>query len=251
MLDEEDEPLKSKDAHDNNSYVLGRMSQHNVVIACLPAGVYGNNAAATVAKDMLRTFTGLRFGLLVGIGGGIPNPQDGRDIHLGDIVVSQPDKPFGGVVQYDLGKNLGQGRFERKASLNRPPTLLLTALSSLQSKSGLQDSQVPKYLMEMDQKYPFLKDEGYTSPGVNMDHLHCSQCDPSQWWWSLWLLLLWICPLLRCKVCENCHVPRPSRNNENPVAHYGTIASGNQVVKGNLALAGRHSRLAVQLMKVT
>jgi hypothetical protein len=74
MLDEEDEPLQSKDAHDNNSYVLGRMSQHNVVIARLPAGVYGNNAAATVAKDMLRTFTGLCFGLLVGIGGGIPNP---------------------------------------------------------------------------------------------------------------------------------------------------------------------------------
>jgi hypothetical protein len=55
ILDEEDESLKSKDAHDNNSYLLGRMCQHNVVITCLPAGVYGVNAAATVAKDMLRT----------------------------------------------------------------------------------------------------------------------------------------------------------------------------------------------------
>jgi len=73
MLDEEDDPLKSKDAHDHNSYVLGRMSEHNVVIACLPAGVYGTNAAAIVAKDMLRTFTGLRFGLLVGISGRVPN----------------------------------------------------------------------------------------------------------------------------------------------------------------------------------
>ncbi|KIX01605.1 uncharacterized protein Z518_09331 [Rhinocladiella mackenziei CBS 650.93] len=231
MLDEEDEPIKSKDVHDNNSYVLGRMSQHNVVIACLPAGIYGTNAAATVAKDMLRTFTGLRFGLLVGIGGGIPNLQNGRDIRLGDVVVSQPDKTFGGVVQYDLGKNLGQGGFERKGSLNRPPTLLLTALSSLQSKSGIQNSPVLKYLAEMDQKYPSLKDEGYSSPGINMDHLHCSQCDPSHWWWFLWLLLLWFCPLLRCERCENGRVLRPSRNHENPVAHYGTIASGNQVVK--------------------
>jgi len=107
MLDEEDEPLKSKDAH-NNSYVLGRMSQHSMVIACLPAGVYGNNAAATVTKDMLRTFTGLRFGLLVGIGGGISNPHDGRDFRLGDIVVSQPDKTFGGMVQYDLARTLGK-----------------------------------------------------------------------------------------------------------------------------------------------
>lgn len=229
MLDSEHEPLKINDARDNNSYVLGRMSQHNVVIACLPAGIYGNNAATTVAKDMLRTFTGLRFGLMVGIGGGIPSPQNGRDIRLGDIVVSQPDGTFGGVVQYDLGKNFGQGRFKRTGSLNSPPLLLLTALASLQSKSGLQDSPVPQYLAEMNQKYPSLKDEGYTSPGVGMDHLHCSQCDPSQWWWFLWLLLSWLCPLLRCSLCENGIVPRPSRNNKGPVIHYGTIASGNQV----------------------
>lgn len=231
MLDVEDEPLKSKDAHDHNSYVLGRMNQHNVVIACLPAGVYGTNAAAIVAKDMLRTFTGLRFGLLVGIGGGIPNLQHGRDIRLGDIVVSQPDQTFGGVVQYDLGKNLGKGRFNRKGSLNSPPTLLLTALSSLQSKSGRRGSQVPEYLFDMNRKYPSLKDEGYTSPSINKDYLHCSQCDPSQWWWFLWLLLLWLCPLLRCKVCENGIVLRPSRKHQDPVVHYGIIASGNQVIK--------------------
>jgi len=119
------------------------MGQHNVVIACLPAGAYGTNAAATVAKDMLRTFICLRFGLLVGIRGGIPNLKDGRDIRLGDIVVSQPVDTFGGVVQYDLGKNLGEGRFERKGSLNSPPILLLTALASLQSKSGLRESPIP------------------------------------------------------------------------------------------------------------
>ena len=224
MLDEEDEPLQSKDAHDNNSYISGRMSQHDVVMACLPAGRYGTNAAATVAKDMLRTFTGLRFGLLVGTGGGIPNLQDDHDIRLGDIVVSQPDETFGGVVQYDLGRNLGQGTFRRKGSLNSPPTPLLTALSFLRSKSGRQGSQVPKYLTEMYQKYPSLKDEGYASLGINMDHLHCAQCDPSRWWRCLWLLLLWLCPLLRCKVCENGYLLRPSRSNGNPVAHYGTIA---------------------------
>lgn len=64
-----------------------------------------------------------------------------------------------------------------------------------------------------------------------MDHLHCSKCDPSRWWWVFWLLLLWLCPLLRCEMCENGEVLRPSRRHENPVVHYGTIASGNQVVK--------------------
>jgi nucleoside phosphorylase len=231
MLDEEDEPLKTKDAQDSNTYALGRMGQHNVVIACLPAGVYGTTAAASVAKDMLRTCSGLRFGLMVGIGGGIHNTQAGRDIRLGDIVVSQPDGTFGGVVQYDVGKNLGEGRFVRKGSLDRPPTLLLTALSSLQSKSGLRKSQIPKHLTEMNQKHTSLKDEGFTFPGVRMDYLHCSTCNPTRWWWRFWLLLLWLCPLLRCERCENGKVLRASRTHENPVAHYGTIASGNQVVK--------------------
>ena len=231
MLDEEDEPLKSQDAHDNNSYVLGRIGPHDVVVACLPAGVYGTVSAATVAKDMLRTFTGLRFGLLVGIGGGIPNPRNGRDVRLGDIVVSQPEDTFGGVVQYDLFKNLGKGKFKRKGSLNSPPPLLLAALASLRTKSDLQGSQVPKYLTEMNQKHPSLKDNGYASPGVSMDHLHCSKCDPSRWWWVFWLLILWLCPLLRCEMCENGEVLRSSRRHENPVVHYGTILSANQVVK--------------------
>src|SRR5271163_1143262 len=72
ILDEEHEKIESQDAFDHNNYVLGRVHTHNVVIACLPAQVYGNNAAAIVA-NMWRTFTGLRFGLMVGIGGGISN----------------------------------------------------------------------------------------------------------------------------------------------------------------------------------
>ena len=109
MLDERHQPITGQDKLDPNNYVLGRVHEHNVVIACFPAGVYGTNAAARVANDMLRTFTGLRFGLMVGIGGGIPNLPKGLDIRLGDVVISQPDKTFGGVVQYDLRKNLGEG----------------------------------------------------------------------------------------------------------------------------------------------
>lgn len=230
MLDDEDEPLRSKDADDHNSYILGRVGSHRVVIACLPAGAYGTNAAATVAKDMLRTFTGLRFGLLVGIGGGIPDPQNGRDIRLGDIVVSQPDNTFGGVIQYDLGKTLRDGEFRRTGSLNSPPTLLLTALSSLRSQTGLRESPVPKYLRGMTQAHPGLEDEGYTFPGFDKDRLYCTPCDPSQWWWILlwlWRIWLWLWPLSRCTLCEAGQIRRPLRKHQNPVVHYGTIASGN------------------------
>jgi hypothetical protein len=52
---------------------------------------------------------------MMGIGGGIPDSNKGVDIRLGDVVVSQPDGTYGGVVQYDLRKNLRDG-----------PELLLT-----------------------------------------------------------------------------------------------------------------------------
>ena len=40
-LDERHQPITDQDKLDPNNYVLGRVHEHNVVIACLPAGVYG------------------------------------------------------------------------------------------------------------------------------------------------------------------------------------------------------------------
>jgi hypothetical protein len=45
---------------------------------------------------MKASFNGIRFGLLVGIGGGVSNKE--VDIRLGDVVVSQLVQAFGGVV---------------------------------------------------------------------------------------------------------------------------------------------------------
>ena len=86
---------------DTNSYAWGRMGEHNIVIASLPAGVYGTTSAATTASSLLSSLPQIRIGLLVGIGGGIARPDEGMDIRLGDVVVSQPDTTNGGVVQYD------------------------------------------------------------------------------------------------------------------------------------------------------
>lgn len=57
------------------------------------------------------------------IGGGVPSTE--ADIRLGDVVVSQPHRVHGGVVQYDSGKTTLIG-FERTGSLNSPPHVLLT-----------------------------------------------------------------------------------------------------------------------------
>ena len=62
-------------ATDSNNYTLGRIGVHNVVIACLPAGIIGNTSAATVAAQVQSTLTSLRFGFTVGIGGGVPSTE--------------------------------------------------------------------------------------------------------------------------------------------------------------------------------
>jgi hypothetical protein len=44
---------------------------------------------------------------MVGIGGGVPSEK--ADVRLRDVVISQPDKQHGGVVQYDFGKTTPSG----------------------------------------------------------------------------------------------------------------------------------------------
>jgi hypothetical protein len=77
--------MTSQSASDNNDYTLGQIGEHNIVIAGLPLGRYGTINAAIVARDMIRTFPNIQFGLMVGIGGGAPS--EGHDIRLGDILV--------------------------------------------------------------------------------------------------------------------------------------------------------------------
>ena len=115
--------------NDQNTYILGNIGEHNVVIASLPSGSYGNTSATSVRMGLLSSFHTIRIGLMVGISGGVPSGY--ADIRLGDIVVSQPSDTSGGIVQYDLSKVLSGGQFTRTGMLNRPPKVLLTALATL------------------------------------------------------------------------------------------------------------------------
>ena len=117
-------------AGDDNSYSFGRIGQHNVVVACLPAGVTGKASAATVARDMMRSFP-IKAGFMVGIGGGVWS--DKAIVRLGDVVVSQPAGMHGGVVQWDFGKMEREGVFRRTGTLNKPPRPLLNAVQGLKA----------------------------------------------------------------------------------------------------------------------
>jgi hypothetical protein len=93
---------------------------------------------------LLSSFHSIRFGLMVGIGGGVPSSH--ADIRLGDIVVSQPAETSGGVIQYDLGKALSGGQFQRTGMLNRPPKILLTALATLQAHHLTENSRILEFI---------------------------------------------------------------------------------------------------------
>lgn len=130
FLDEEHGSLESQPPTDSNNYRFGKIAGHNVVIAILPLGIYGKASAASVASHMVRTFPNVRIGLMVGIGGGAPSSKN--DIRLGDVVVGVPTDREGGVLPYDLGKEIqGVVEFQITGTLNQPPQFLLTAVNNL------------------------------------------------------------------------------------------------------------------------
>lgn len=163
MLDEEYEMLDSEQQNfgDENSYSLGRIGKHNIAIACLPE--YGTNPAASVAKDMIRTFPSIRIGLMVGIGAGIPSTED--DIRLGDVVVSKPDAKCGGVVQWDRGKTVDGRLFEHSGLLNKPPPVLLTARARLEAHHIRKGNRITQTLESVLAKEPHLRTEGFEHQG--------------------------------------------------------------------------------------
>ncbi|KAJ6258209.1 hypothetical protein Dda_7128 [Drechslerella dactyloides] len=202
---------------DTNVYTFGRIGRHNVVIACLPEGRYSIARAGIVAAHMRSTFPRLRFGLMVGVGGGAPSEEN--DIRLGDLVVSQPSGVSGGVVQYDFGKAMENGEFVRTGSLNAPPSILLSAVASIKARNqaelGKKISDTAEKVGEKDMRfhYPgpdtdrlFRADYKHvTSEGRHNDT--CRSCDASK------------------------AVSRPERQYHHPYIHYGIIASGNQVMR--------------------
>ncbi|KDN67887.1 hypothetical protein CSUB01_09143 [Colletotrichum sublineola] len=220
MLDEVYPNLPEQDPADHNSYILGEVQGHKVVIACLPAGIYGTTPAATVAKDLLRTFKSIRFVLMVGIGGGAPSQELGRDLRLGDIVVRQPSGTSGGIIQYDRRKMVQEGEFQRTGSLNEPPQVLLAALSRLQADHLIEDSKMPQFLQELFSKIPERMKKKFSHQGVANDHLFHAGYDH-------------VSPDATCEQCcdQSQTVKRDGRDDTDPVIHYGNIASGNLVIE--------------------
>lgn len=234
MLDERHHDLPMK-RNDDNSYILGRIHAHNVVIACLPCGVYGTTSATAVAAQMRYSFESIRFFLMVGIGGGAPSKKN--DIRLGDVVVSKPTITLGGVIQYDFGKALSGGLFERIGALNKPPPVHLSAISKLQA-TYLRDPSIISSMISELTMVRTTEVNKFAYPGDNQDILFDQDYDHSG----------------LGETCSSCDmsrlIQRPPRDKHGPVIHYGLIASGNQVIKDSRIrdrLAQEHDILCFEM----
>lgn len=212
MLDREHLRLPPKQG-DSNMYVLGELSGHNVVLACLP-GNQGKGAAAVIATNIARTFPSIEWRFLVGIGGGVPS--DKHDIRLGDVVISMPEGQYGGVVQYDLGKDTEDG-FRLKGFLWPPPATLRGAVELMRCDHLTAENKVKEFLSQMLRKGPRLS--VYQRPPAdqdvlfNVDYPHVASRS----------------------ACENCDrtktISRPPRPCAGTEVHYGLIASGDRVMR--------------------
>jgi nucleoside phosphorylase len=223
MLDEEHHDLERDPAdNDENLYALGSIGGHNIAIVCLPAGCIGNNPAAAVSAQMRATFKAIRFGLMVGIGGGVPSAE--ADVRLGDVVVSQPHKAHGGVVQYDMGKTTPSG-FERTGSLNSPPQVLLSAVAKVRANElrGLSQLLTHVFKLERIAKFQRVKAGPDVLFEAAYDHVGGHTCD-------------------QCSVDRH-EVRQPRESEEDVAVYYGTIASGNQVIRS----AAERDQLSVEL----
>jgi nucleoside phosphorylase len=216
MLDEDFGILEEQDAADTNSYRLGRIGKHYVVIACLPGGQYGACAATAVANNMVRTFSkSLRIGLMVGVGGGIPSTD--HDIRLGDIVISCPTGSYGGVVQYDIGKVTANGVFCRTGSLNSPPRSLLTAVSNMRAAELTDDPHYPEYLQRAIRRTRRTQ-VNFGRPSPQSDRLFKTKHEHPA-------------TEKNCDMCQReWEETRSERDGKDPLPHYGIIASGNSVI---------------------
>ncbi|ETS84912.1 hypothetical protein PFICI_02937 [Pestalotiopsis fici W106-1] len=220
FLDQTHDDADQLPNHDDNTYVLGNIARHNIVIAALPQGQYGLVSAAIVARDMVRSFPNLRFALMVGIGGGAPSKR--HDIRLGDIVVSSPGSGMGGVLQYDFGKTIQDESLQTTGHLNQSPQCLLRAIPFLEADYESDGNGIDEKIVHVLEKKPLLRKK-YGKPDSSTDRLfnstykHAGDNDQE-------------CTAT-CVDTELIVRSTRSEEQDGPNIHFGLIASANQLMK--------------------
>jgi len=125
----------------------------------------------------------------------------------------------GGVVQYDFGKSTPNG-FVRTGFLNTPLTILLSALLKIQANYIAYRINLSKALPEFSHLRDNVGSDILFEP--TYDHVGGPDCD-------------------RCS--KDRLVPRARRVSQEIMVHYGTVASGNQVIRDGVTRDQLNSEL--------
>jgi nucleoside phosphorylase len=228
MLDNVHENLPSS-SDDRNAYILGSIGKHNIVIAGTHNWHITGYISSVVAIRMMMTFPNIKASLMVGIGGGVP-----PDVRLGDIVVGCPRNGDPGFIKWNISKEEWGGEIKRTSQLNDPPAALLTALTTLETNPTRSRAKIADYLEDL--KHKGFVPKGYIKSDTLVDVLyksnythdvksHSTNDDDNPWGKDIEEGVV-----NPCQLCDpRMIIERPPR--ENPMIHYGLIASGNQVIK--------------------
>jgi nucleoside phosphorylase len=213
--------------HDNAFYVGGRVGQHEVVMG-VQKGI-GLVHAANLAAKMRSGFPNIRYFLLVGIAGGVPRHGSTgalSEIVLGDVVVSSPRGNDGGVLQYDKGAWVDQGRLAIRGHTNGVSGDLLAAARNFCAQGSSKiETYISTVLKEMRLRLDDDQRDQYNDPGSDRDRLFNDEYEHQG------------TDLDDCEICCESSQTRSrsdrgalaTRTPDTPCVHFGTIASSNQL----------------------
>ncbi|KAK6525439.1 hypothetical protein TWF694_005576 [Orbilia ellipsospora] len=251
MLDEQ-HPRPDSLPNDPNSYKVGRIGRHNVVITRLPRA--GTDAGSHAVSNLWRTFRNIRFVFLIGVGGGAPGEpvsenSNKEDLRLGDVVVAFQEnenesqigekvqekeiyvhkvynliKAFrvGFVLQYDFGKDMANGEFNNRSYIRKPQTEVINCMRYWKSEQRAGETNLNNFLNDSLTKIEEKIQQGtapglgdYRFPGRKHDNLHKVTDDAAG---------------ERAANISPELVTRIERKHNLPIVHYGLIACANRVM---------------------
>ncbi|KAI1452444.1 purine and uridine phosphorylase [Annulohypoxylon moriforme] len=258
VFDEEYEGL-GRHPGDTNIYTIGRIGNHNVVLAHMPG--MGKSIASSTAASLRSSFIGIEVALVVGICGGVPRSPH-KEILLGDVIISDA------LIQHDFGRQYPDG-FEPKTSikdsLGRPNKEIRALLSKLQiprqlHKLGRETSEhLGVFQRKLGKKflYPGADKDVLFEPSYRHKHYtipndgRCEICDRCEFKTDP------ICEIAQESSCQDigCEgniVYRERLSTKDPqlAIHIGTFASGDKVMKSGEdrdEIANKHHVIAFEM----
>lgn len=257
-----DDERYGRAAGDPYEYTTGRIGSFNIVIALLSGMGKVNATSATACLRF--SFPSLELVLVTGICGGVPQTRSGRELFLGDVVISNT------IVQYDLGRRFPT-KFKTKDTLSdnlgRPVRHVRNLIARLETRRGLQ--RLEQQAVINLEKLQSLQSDGYEAanydfPGTDADHLYpishlhkhhsaglCSTCnvDPGAMCDAGFKLS---CHELGCDLQQPIPRTRPQDNERLrvPRVFIGRLGSGDTVLRSGEdrdRIAAEHDLIAFEM----